>query len=1111
MVDDQKLYANNNNHHHHHNNNNNTTASRLPRSLTLSCKKLSTSHNNSPTTSSSSSSMKIYGGEPFFDAITKTKTKMASDQHEQNNNIDMNISPVTSTTASLSLISSNMNDAILNVMNDDDDDVDDNVVVDDDDYHDDDNIIDVQRGRLLTAIDESSLSPLPSLNSIINCAANESNDNNSTPMNGVENNNNDDDDDAIIMMMTDEKSVDEPVDDMIIEPPPPQPSSSLLSLKQDEHQQPESVIMDDEESEVLSLNSIDIIQETNNPDSLSLNGNVAVDDKNESKSLMNKRTNKSTKSTEISKIKSIKRSTSSSSSTTTKTLLNVSTALMKTQSHQNRLITKKSVTATRNNIDYLNRKNFQSKNGNNNCFTSSSKPCSTNVSRCTTPALSETDSVCSSLSTTTNPTRTKRSTKMLTNSVQNVNNKRPYSSSIRNVHHVHQNRTITTNHSHPKIVNNTNDANGGGGVGVGGGMKKSTTYTRLTQTNVTSSSSTTRKENVNPLIMNTNDMIITGTGSNITGKNPRSFAKPTASYLRKATTNNVATLQTSSALSNIGTTNGIVSASSSSSSSIPSSVTKTASLNNKSNVGNGSSSHAFTAKRSPTITLLNSLAQSNAKSTSNSANSSRRSSIASPTKPQVNLNSSKKDILQQLQYYENLCYDRLQLIEKKALELKQLSSKTNGFLTLFSFLLTEYRPFDTPKLRAELLAAHQKCSNLHRDYELAKEITNQKQTEINLLMTNVDELNNVIEDQKVKIVSIENHYIGLKQAAESFDDERKRLQNELQETQDECTNEKEIRVDLEKRLEKAEGLLKSDRKYRELKEKISNYEKEVDSLNVVVDMKTQRIRYLESEKMRTELELADYEQLKESYQQLQRENEALTEALGMKARKNAEQSRELDILRTELKRETNERKRLAARYDTLEFQFNESRDMLTSMNAMLNEESMKNAETDETVFFTPMQSSNNSNFVESSRKSRPGSNSNAVRQLFSTPLMSDPQFKSRYHFQHQDPASDASHRLPEVVLSSIKSSNCRSFHNKRNASISETNTATNGHQSSSSSSSSFHQSTKIHTHTHHNPHPHPHHHHNNNNHHHQDIDPISTDSSLASSNSEERESNRFSE
>mgnify|MGYP007084032339 CR=1 FL=1 len=62
-------------------------------------------------------------------------------------------------------------------------------------------------------------------------------------------------------------------------------------------------------------------------------------------------------------------------------------------------------------------------------------------------------------------------------------------------------------------MNNTNDANGG----VGGGMKKSTTYTRLTQTNVTSSSSTTRKENVNPLIMNTNDMIITGTGSNITG------------------------------------------------------------------------------------------------------------------------------------------------------------------------------------------------------------------------------------------------------------------------------------------------------------------------------------------------------------------------------------------------------------------------------------------------------------------------------------------------------------------------------------------------------------------------------------------------------------------
>ncbi|OTF77044.1 hypothetical protein BLA29_004851, partial [Euroglyphus maynei] len=482
-------------------------------------------------------------------------------------------------------------------------------------------------------------------------------------------------------------------------------------------------------------------------------------------------------------------------------------------------------------------------------------------------------------------------------------------------------------------------------------------------------------------------------------------------------------------------------------------------------------SSTFTAKRSPTITLLNSLSQSN-RSTSNSANSSRRSSIASPTKPPANLNSSKKDILQQLQYYENLSYDRLQSIEKKGLEFKQLCSKTNAFIALFSFLLTEYRPFDTPKLRAELLAAHQKCNNLHRDYELAKEINNQKQTEINLLMTNIGELTDVIEENKEKIASLENQYDGLKQEAELFDDERKRLENELQETRNECTNGKEIIADLQKRLEKAEGLLKTDRKYRELKEKVSNYEKEVDSLNVVVDMKTQRIRYLEGEKMRTELELADYEQLKESYQQLQRENEALTEALGMKARKNAEQSRELDILRTELKRETNERKRLAARYDTLEFQLNESRDLLnniSNMNNILNEESIKNAESDEADFYTPLQTPN-PNFIESSRKSRPGSNSNAVRQLFSTPMISDSQFKSRYHFQHQDPASDTSHRLPEVVLSSMNSSNCRSFHNKRNSSSTETNTATNvinGHQSSSSPQSSFHSSTKINTHAHH--------------------------------------------
>ncbi|XP_075680290.1 uncharacterized protein LOC113791907 isoform X1 [Dermatophagoides pteronyssinus] len=1041
MVDDQKLYSTNSS----NDNNNNNNSSRLPRSLTSSCKRLS-------------SSMKICG-EPFFDVTNDPKTMMAlHDNHQQNQNnktIETNISR--SSTASLSLIS-NMNDAILNDISDNDD----------DDYND--SILDL-RGRLLTAIDESSLSPLPSFNSIITTDHNnQSNNNNNSSMNiGVENN-----DDNIVIMMTDEKSV-EPDANMIFE------QSSLENIQQ---LQPESEIMDEESA--LSLNSIELIQETNS-DSLNCVEEkidaTKIEPKNVAKSL-NKRTanddkctfksNKSTKSSVTNRINNtankhpISASTKSTTSTT-KTLLNASTALMKAQVNQNRLISKKSGIATTRNIDYLNRKNLSSNN--------SSKPCSTNVSRCTTPALSEADSVCSLSTFTTNSTKSKRSTKMITNSAQNVN-KRPYSSSTKDIH-----STNSKNYySHQKNGNDSNVS----------GLKKSTTYTRLAQTSSSSSTKSavvaTRKENVNPI---NNDMAVTGTG-----KNSHSFAKPTTSYLRKAANN--APRQSPSGLSNINNANSV--------------VTKTTNkpIGSVSGGGSGPSS-TFTAKRSPTITLLNSLALSN-KSTSNSANSSRRSSIASPTKPPVNLNSSKKDILQQLQYYENLSYERLQLIEKKKLELKQLSSKTNGFLTLFSFLLVEYRPFDTPKLRAELLTANQKCSNLNRDYELAKEISHQKQAEINLLMTNVGELTNVIEEHKEKIASIENQYNELKQEAESFDDERKRLENELHEAQSECANGKGIITDLEKRLDKAEGLLRTDRKYRELKEKVSNYEKEVDSLNVVVDMKTQRIRYLESEKMRTELELVDYEQLKESYQQLQRENEALTEALGMKARKNAEQSRELDILRTELKRETNERKRLAARYDTLEFQLNESRDMLSNisnMNNILNEESIKNAQSDEAGFFTPGQTTN-SNFVESSRKSRPGSNSNAFRQLFSTPMMSDSQFKSRYHFQHQDPASDTSHRLPEVVLSSMNSSNCRSFHNKRNTTTTETNTATNvnvinGHQSSSSSpQSSFHPPTKLNTQTHHTDH-----HHHQHNHHHQDIDPISTDSSLASSNSEERESRFF--
>ena len=367
MVDDQKLYSTNSS----NDNNNNNNSSRLPRSLTSSCKRLS-------------SSMKICG-EPFFDVTNDPKTMMAHhDNHQQNQNnktIETNISR--SSTASLSLIS-NMNDAILNDISDNDD----------DDYND--SILDL-RGRLLTAIDESSLSPLASFNSIITTDHNNqsNNDNNNSSMNiGVENN-----DDNIVIMMTDEKSV-EPDDNMIFE------QSSLENIQQ---LQPESEIMDEESA--LSLNSIELIQETNS-DSLNCVEEkidaTKIEPKNVAKSL-NKRTanddkcifksNKSTKSSVMNRINNtankhpISASTKTTTSTT-KTLLNASTALIKAQVNQNRLISKKSGIATTRNIDYLNRKNLSSNN--------SSKPCSTNVSRCTTPALSETDSVCSLSTFTTN-------------------------------------------------------------------------------------------------------------------------------------------------------------------------------------------------------------------------------------------------------------------------------------------------------------------------------------------------------------------------------------------------------------------------------------------------------------------------------------------------------------------------------------------------------------------------------------------------------------------------------------------------------------------------------------------------------------------------------------
>lgn len=181
----------------------------------------------------------------------------------------------------------------------------------------------------------------------------------------------------------------------------------------------------------------------------------------------------------------------------------------------------------------------------------------------------------------------------------------------------------------------------------------------------------------------------------------KSFAKPTTSYLRKASV--AVTKRPTSAAAN--TTTGTVSSASSVTSIPGSRITK--------NYLNGTLSNS--GKPRPPTTLLTLAA---ARSTSNSANSSRRSSINSPTKP-ASLNSSKKDILNQLQYYEGLCYDRMKQIENLEQDLYKSSRTTLGLLTMSAYILNEVNllGFYTLKLLKVLFFSFSIGHLLHQNWK----------------------------------------------------------------------------------------------------------------------------------------------------------------------------------------------------------------------------------------------------------------------------------------------------------------------------------------------------------------------------------------------------------
>lgn len=298
--------------------------------------------------------------------------------------------------------------------------------------------------------------------------------------------------------------------------------------------------------------------------------------------------------------------------------------------------------------------------------------------------------------------------------------------------------------------------------------------------------------------------------------------------------------------------------------------------------------------------------------------------------------------------------------------------------------------------------------------------------------------------------------------------ERGQLEERVAALRQELEAEKEEHSNVLAKLNALEESCRSDRKYRDLKEEISTYQKEVDSLNVVLEMKNKRNRSAEQELMMIKLELSNYESLKESFKNLQRENEPLTETVGMKARKNAEQTREIDNLRSTVKKEANERKRMSIRTDQLEYRLNETLELLhtVSMGEMVpiadNDEEDEGEEADKhesgqesekgshnTMMgkFSPrfyssvnmVSAKANGGGMGVAHSSRSGGRN--VRRLFSSPggfvtggalassgaAAASGDGGQRQHFQHQEPnmsrtAASPRAALPDMVLSSIGSS-----------------------------------------------------------------------------------------
>lgn len=294
--------------------------------------------------------------------------------------------------------------------------------------------------------------------------------------------------------------------------------------------------------------------------------------------------------------------------------------------------------------------------------------------------------------------------------------------------------------------------------------------------------------------------------------------------------------------------------------------------------------------------------------------------------------------------------------------------------------------------------------------ELSNETIGQRDYLIQQLGKQLDEsrANNIqLEEEKHRLATDLDVARG---KLETFEQKITELTAKLATSEEEKAAEIEANRILQVKIDKLEASLKSDKKYKELKEKITNLEKEVDSLNVVIEMKNQRVRTLESEKMQTEVELQAYERLRETHQKLLHEKEALTETVALKARKNAEQSRELDGLRGELRRELTARKQLATKADQLEYQLNESREQLSFFENTF----------DTSQFFTPCERNPQRSGLGSlsiginTGNTRP----RTARRLFSTPAInslviaeassssnssSNNVNTSRQHYQHQEP------------------------------------------------------------------------------------------------------------